>query len=330
MIIKNIKKISVFLIACIICFFLMLETSLVSAQSLTESPYRSDYPTDSYSNALGMNGVVLAYSTNSMYSNPANLSFLLHPATISFDHYYDASNGVQFENLTSIVYKSDYQKIAVGLTLRNSGYGSIEKSLGLFSPANPDHRFKQIDFAVGYSTKLLSTLSIGALFDLSNGSIKRSTQTKINETTASLSLGFMYFPAPGIQYGLALKGIGNTIEYTSQNGLNQIKTVQRHQSLALGIALHYPNATLSNQPYLNINVTNEKIFSRKGLLYELGLEVLPIPNIGLRTGYIYSPDLEGLTIGFGLNFHYFMIDYALSPSPKSTNQYQQLALSIKL
>ncbi|HKJ30590.1 MAG TPA: hypothetical protein VKA34_02130, partial [Balneolales bacterium] len=309
----------------------MLQTQSLFAQldsTLVIYEHRSSYTSDVYANGLGMSGVTLAHSTASMYSNPATLSFLRRPRSITFDHYYDASNAVRYVNFSSLLINTHRQTFALGLSLRNSGYRGLEKGLGFFSRVPSDIRFHQMDITMGYSMLVLSNLSIGALFQVSDGTIKRTTLPKSHETTASVGFGLFYSPTPAIEYGIALNGIGNNLEYVDDYSTQKINVVQRHQTLALGISMHYPYTSLYSRPYVNLSASNEKIFGIKGIWYKAGLEVLPIHQIGLRTGYIYSPNFQGFTVGFGINFRSLHLDYALSPKANSLHQFQQFSISV--
>ncbi|HKI43961.1 MAG TPA: hypothetical protein VKA08_01395 [Balneolales bacterium] len=313
-------------------FFVLAAWESLYAQSITGIPdtTRSADITSIHSNALGMSGVALAYRPSNMYANPATLSFLVHPMSLTFDHYYDASNAIQFENVSSIIVNTANQSAAVGLSFRNAGYGSLEKGLGFFPSSQSAFRFKELDLTIGYSVKVAHTLSLGALFQANNGMTTSGVSGSDQQLTGSFGLGLIYSPTPGIRYGLALRGIGRNLSYTSQNNVTQVSTVERHQELAFGITMRYPYTSLDHHPYVTLTASNEKIFREHGLWYKAGLEVLPIQELGLRVGYAYSPGFKGITVGLGLNFQAFSIDYALSPNPGSSHQFQQLAVSINL
>jgi hypothetical protein len=59
---------------------------------------------------------------------------------------------------------------------------------------------------------------------------------------------------------------------------------------------------------------SQKVFGQSGITYRAGIEAFIVSTLALRTGIIAGPNGTAGTLGMGLNFTRFQLDYALSPS----------------
>ncbi|MBI4547758.1 MAG: hypothetical protein HY707_07255 [Ignavibacteriae bacterium] len=255
--------------------------------------------------------VAEAYDVNSMYWNPASLSYLRQYSFV-LDHALEVSSNLMNENISMPLYRTNEQVMAMGLTVNHIGY--------LREGVEANFRAVQYGYDVAYSQKLIPTVSIGARVGLRYGHTPSS-----NVWGVSSSVGIFYSPSQEISYGASFSGLGTGIRY-SHNGISTaLSTAKLSRRLQVGASLRYPSSL--KQTIFIISVANEKIFDRAGIRYKGGIEFFPVHFIALRTGYLVDPEVKVAFYGLGIKAGRIRFEYAMSPS-KLTNRLYQFSLGL--
>jgi len=257
--------------------------------------------------SLGGAGVGEAYDANSLYWNPAALSFVQRP-TLMLSSIIGWNRETLDNTLSSPpIYIGDKQVIALGIT--GSYYGKTW--------LRPFFSYQGID--LGYSIKLHETFSLGLTLNLRYGS---STQSALWATSGVL--GGFYSPSPGISYGIVFDGIGLGVLYKNIDYKNSVKYERLKQNLRIGTAFKFPS--VYRPPYITISLESEKIIGQRKMVYQGGIETYPLSFLSLRCGLIASSNATAGTVGVGFKVNWFVIDYALSPN-SAIQQFHQISFS---
>lgn len=257
--------------------------------------------------------VAEAYDVNSMYWNPASLSFIRQNSFV-LDHALEVSSNLMNENISLPLYYTNEQVMAMGLSVNHIGY--------LREGVEANFRAVQYGYDIAYAKKIVPTVSVGVRVGLRYGHSPSS-----NVWGVSSSVGIFYSPSQEISYGASFSGLGTGIRY-SHNGISTaLGTANLSRSLQIGAALRYPSSL--KQTILIISVANEKIFDQTGLRYKGGIEFFPVHFITLRTGYLVDPEIKVAMYGLGIKIGRVRFDYAMSPS-KFTNRLYQFSLGLNL
>ncbi len=246
-----------------------------------------------------------AYDVNTMYSNPAALSFYRHSSVIVSSMF--GWTGQSFDNTVTLppYHIDNEQVIAAGLA--GSFYG--EKW------TQPYFAYNGID--IGYSIRLHHTLSIGTLVNFRYGNSSLS-----GLWATSGAIGGFYAPSPGISYGLVVDGIGVGVMYGNDGTIKYQRNLD--QSIRIGSSFRFPS--LIRIPYITLSLESQKFTSKSQILYRGGIETYPSQFVSLRIGIIASSLSTAGTYGVGFNFDHVRIDYALSPS-RSVDRFHQISIS---
>ncbi len=258
--------------------------------------------------SLGGSAVGEAHDINSMYWNPATLSFLRQSSIMVSSII--GHSGESFENtlLLPPLYSDHYQTVALGVS--GSFYGK--------KWTQPYFTYNGVD--VGYSVKLHQTFSIGLLLNFRYGS---SSQSGLWATSAAI--GTFYSPAAGISYGFMYDGIGMGILYKYFRNAGTL-TYQRDldQSLNIGSSFRFPS--IYRLPYITLTLSSQKFINRSGITYRGGIETYPLDILSLRLGILSSSIATAGSYGLGFIFNKLHIDYAFSPNYK-IERFHQISVS---
>ncbi len=246
-----------------------------------------------------------AYDVNTMYSNPAALSFLRHSSAVVSSIF--GWNGQSFDNTMALPpFHIDNEQVIAG-GLAGSFYGERW--------SQPYFAYNGID--LGYSIRLHHTLSLGVLMNFRYGSTSLS-----GLWATSGGIGGFYAPSPGISYGIVYDGIGVGILYKKDGTLGYQRNID--QSIRIGSSFRFPS--LIRVPYITLTLESQKFTSRSQILYRGGIETYPSQFVSLRIGIIASSLYTAGTYGVGFNVDRIRIDYALSPS-RAVNRFHQISIS---
>lgn len=255
--------------------------------------------------AMGGGAVGETYDVNSMYWNPATVSFIRQSSvsvtSILGQHNQTLDNIITFP---SIVIDNN-QSIALGIA--GSLYGA--------KWSQPYFAYNGIDAA--YSLKFDPTVSVGVLMNF-----RYASTTKYNLIATTASIGGFYAPSPGISYGIVYDGIGMGARYHMDEHKGSSLAYNRNleESIRIGSAFRFPS--IYRKPYLCIAMESQKVFDRRGITYRAGIEAFLFSSLASRAGIIASPNGTAGTFGIGIHFGRLQIDYALSPSTVISKSHQ--------
>lgn len=244
--------------------------------------------------AMGEAFVASSDDASGIYWNPAGSAWIENrQAHFSHNSWIQGIN----HNVASLTFPTAVGSFGIGLLLNNvEGFErrtiASEEPTGTFSA----HDFS---FALNYSRKVMDNLSVGANFKFFN--------EKIYVEDASgymVDLGARYVtPVSGLVVAGALQNLGFTTEMLEEK-------ITLPQTVRLGAAYALPFAALKDKALLAADYV--QIFDDASHI-NLGVEVLPVEVISLRSGYQTGFDDKGLTAGFGLHINWLDIDYAYVP-----------------
>jgi hypothetical protein len=257
--------------------------------------------------SLGGAGVAEAADASSMYWNPAAMSFVSHSSIV-------ASSILEW-NREAVYGTVSLPPLSLGRqqVLILGGTGSVYgKDL-----TQPYFTYSGID--LGYAIKFYDVVSVGFLTNIRYG------KTRLYGIgAASTSLGVFYAPSPGITYGLSFEGIGMGINNSFDGNENKIYYARSlEKSLHIGSTFRFPS--LYREAYIAILLESQKIFNKRGATYRAGIETYPFHFLKLRGGLIAGSGSVSGTMGGGITFGRFGLDYAVSPSTKISRFHQMSA-----
>jgi hypothetical protein len=276
--------------------------------------------------ALGMGDTYIAETADvtTIYWNPAALCYV-KKFDIVLNHFQEPTFNSMSENLTVPVLLGHERSIAVGVTVNHVGYAKSASTPAFiwnqYRIDLSDLRRIQYGLDLAYASEILTSVSFGAMIGMRYGKIGTS-----NLLAASSSVGILYSPSQTISYGASYSGIGSAIGYALKDSVSFHRT-NLPRSLQIGATLRFPST--AKRPIVIFAIANEKIFGEDGLRYKGGIEVLPVPFLALRAGYLVEPGIVAAKWGAGLASDWLRLDYAIAPSHFS-ERYQQLSFSISL
>ncbi len=220
----------------------VLSASVASAQSL-EQLDGMPYGISARAAALGNSYFSETYDAMAMYWNPASIVFIQKLSVIE-NAAIGPSQAMFRDGLALPVWIGDDRAVAVGL--QGNYYGDRW--------SNPDAAFHSLDVAV--AQKISPTISVGALLNLRYSSVYQSSLW-----TGSGTLGAFYFPAPGISYGLAFKGLGWGTSFAAQDLVTSTQYLKNlPKSLAVGATIKFPS--YYENPIFTLSASDEKCLAR--------------------------------------------------------------------
>lgn len=241
--------------------------------------------------ALGNSYVAETYDAMAMYWNPAAIVFVQRSSLVD-----NAAMGPSNE-----LFREDFalpvrigNEMAVSVGLQGSYFGQRW--------SNPSAAFHSLDLA--FAGKVSPTVSFGALLNTRYSSIYNSSLW-----TASGTLGAFYFPAPGISYGLAFKGLGWGTNFALQNSLPVIEYQKNlPKSLQIGATIKFPS--YYENPDITLSAADEKILGENLSVYRAGFEYQATRFLALRCGIVRYSAATVLSAGFGITTGRLELDYS--------------------
>lgn len=258
--------------------------------------------------AMGEAFTALSDDASGLYWNPAGSAWITHrQAHFSHNSWIQGIN----HNVASLSFPTKIGSFGFGLLLNNvDGFErrtiASEEPTGTFSA----HDFS---FALNYARKLNEKISVGANFKFFN--------EKIYVEDASgymVDLGARYLtPVSGLVVAGAVQNLGFTTEMLEEK-------IRLPQTFRLGAAYSLPFAALKNKALLAADYV--QIFDDASHV-NVGVEVLPVEVISLRSGYQTGFEDKGLSAGFGLHINWLDIDYAYVPFGRDLGDSHRFSLT---
>lgn len=294
----------------------LLACSFGPASSQTTTVYLSR-PFPVGARALGLAGAIAGDSPDIsvMYGNPAALTFIDN-SSILLTHTLERSSNVMEENIALPLFLRRGEVVGIAATVNHVGH--------LNQTSRNDFKVIQFGYDVAYSRKLAPTLSLGGVL---NVRYARSSDSKL--WGLSSSFGMFYFPTPDVSYGIALTGVGSGVKYIYDGTRTLLNSVNIPRVFTAGATMRFP-ATISKRTVLQISLSAEKNFDRTGIAYFGGIEILPVPYVALRLGYVGAPaNVEYAAYGIGFRYGKWKLDFGMTPS-KVSNEMFQFTLSTSI
>jgi hypothetical protein len=220
------------------------------------------------------------------------------------------------------------ENVAIPLFLRRGEVVGIALSVNHvgYATTSFDTKFKvmQYGYDVSYARRLTSTLSLGGTLHVRYA---KSEDDKL--WGLSSAIGFYYFPAPSVSYGLSVTGIGKGIKYIYDGVTTRLNDEVIPRSIHAGMTFRWPSA-LGSPRFLTVNVEAEKNMEVSQVMYYGGFEIIPSPFAALRIGYFGvsdGPDFPSYGVTIGMSG--WKLDIGATPSSQSPQVYQA-TLSVPL
>ncbi|MCS7201757.1 MAG: hypothetical protein NZ841_03165 [Dictyoglomus sp.] len=242
--------------------------------------------------ALGEAYVALSDDWGSLYYNPAGLS-LVNKRIVGFTHLTLPESWTNVEFIGGVLPIGNIT-LGIGASLKN-----ISNTGELLFP------FSENSFQVSLGAKVIPNLSLGI-----TGNLYMSTLDTESAQGFGLDLGAIYEVNPNLRLGLALYNPLSFLQWST----GTVENIERRDivlgsflSLNLGIPLKilFDFSLLEKPNFLN--------------RIHLGIETNPLSMLAIRAGY--NGAKEGITLGFGLSFSSFYLDYALLYTKALSNQH---------
>ncbi len=266
--------------------------------------------------ALGNANMSEAHDISCMYENPAAIVFLQRPSVL-LNHTQGNYSAMQ-ENLAFPVVYDRSQMVAFAAQLF---------SVGELAKSQAGTRYA-IGYTLTYARKMTSSISLGGSVSFLRGFVPHQSSA----SAASYTLGFDYIPNPDVSYGLALGGLGTTVDFV--NGGAGVAAIQSISPRVLegGAEMRFPTESSLRPAYLILALAAEKIIGQSGVDYKGGIEFLPISFLALRLGYIAGPTVHELRYGIGLREGPFAVDFGIYTKKvdESNILFEQVSASMEL
>ncbi len=278
-----------------------------------------DLPAGARIAALGGAGAALAEGPIALFWNPAGLA----PVALA-----EGSRGrVGFDHHESI---QKFRQELVGAALEKGGDG-LGIALNAHYTDRIDERdplgnllgtFGASDFAValGVAKAAGPGLRLGGALQWAHESLAGSGASALG-----LSAGALYAPAGarGITLGASVRNLGKSPAFKAEDGSDGAK-VPQPLTLSAGAAYGGRAGRLAWRAAADL--VKLKGDSAEG---RLGLEVLPVPNLALRAGWMLGQDASDLTAGAGIAVGRFDVDYAFVPYKDQLGSSHRIALGAR-
>jgi|GEM_PF-3500438 len=301
----------------LVCACMTVIPSLSQAQEMTV--YRPETWVFPGARSAGLADAISSdtHDIESMYQNPAALSFLRNPG-IMMDYRHDWTDKVIQENVAVPVISGRATSLGLGIGAENSGKLTRNRVLN----------FTQLDLYSALSFKLpgLSPgLSVGILGDLRAG-----RDDSVSRATGQFSIGVMFAPVGGPDYSIVYRGLGQTIGYSSTpvSGRNVTRgdILESPRSLEIGSTMRYPGS--NKIPIMTLSVAGERDFLAKVFRLKGGMEAAFFSMLYVRLGYVRA-ETSQLRFGLGFTTPWFSLDYAVMPSDQAV-QFDEITLRVAL
>lgn len=241
--------------------------------------------------AMGRTMSAIPDGINAVYGNPAGL-LKIHDKELSLTHN-EWLVDINYSHVGYGLPLSD--KTAVALSASVLDYGKIEGRDITGFPTGDKRGFDQL---VGFTLAYRQSPKLGV------GMTGKAMREKLDEDKAkavAFDFGMIYqTDVPGLYIGAAIQNLGTRIKFVQQ--VDPLPFSYR-----LGMAWNLYEWRLQ----LGADVLRRRDTNME---YNFGLEYRPIRLFALRAGYSSENDLDnGITAGFGVDFHAMHFDYAFVP-----------------
>jgi hypothetical protein len=303
------RKMLICSLKCIVIIVLSLIQLCIARAQFVAHYDQQPFGASARAVALAQAYVGETHDASAMYSNPAALGFLQRMA-VEIDHSDEWTNRIMNDRLTVPVSVGSEFTLGLGVTLSHVGY--LRES--------PMHFEGQLfGFDIGSAAIVMPGLSVGVRTNLVYGWSEKSGTIAGNG-----AVGILYAPYPEVSYGITYSGIGQGPVFYSSGTETTLDKVQLTRKLHLGASMRFPAPP--RPTVVALSLTNEKTFGLNGLSYRGGLELFPLPFVGLRFGYTLHPNFAAATYGIGIRLLPIQVDYAILPS-RLTNRMHQVTIS---
>ncbi len=248
------------------------------------------------------------YDVSSMYVNAAALAYIQSSAVL-YSHSEERFVHAIHENISIPLSLGAHQTMSFGISAQHVGYVGQSK--------NDEFKVFEYGYDMAFGVEIFREMSIGGTLNVRYGKSDAS-----NLWAVSGLLGIVYAPSLNTSYGVAVKGIGNGIIYSSDQVSTSLSSEKLPGSVEAGITLRYP--TIFRPISFTTSISNEKVFRQHGIEYRCGAEILFNGLLFMRAGYVYdSGSLVGSArYGAGLRVDRFSCDYTYSPHEWSEEFYR--------
>ncbi len=240
---------------------------------------------------LGEAYVALSDDWGSLIYNPAGLSFV-SKKTLGFNHLEMPESFTRVEFLGGVLPLGSFY-LGLGLSTKSA---SSEELLFPFS---------ENAFQLSLATNVMPNLSIGV-----TGYLYMTNLDTGSAQGFGVDLGAIYLVNSNLSLGIALY---NPISFLKWN-TGTVESVER-KDVVIGTSLKL-NFIVPLKIVADISLLEKPTFMNR---VHIGSEINPLPILAIRGGY--NGAKEGLTLGLGLNFANFNLDYALLYTKNLTNQH---------
>jgi hypothetical protein len=139
-------------------------------------------------------------------------------------------------------------------------------------------------------------------------------------------VGLLYYPTPGVSYGITYQTFGPGIVYQAQGNRESLAYEQQlPQSLKIGTAFRFPSNT--NNPTATIMLSSELLLGEEKLRNHVGVEIWPWRQLALRIGFAGIDSTTVFRAGFGVLTQNLQFDYAYCPLSVQ-ERYHQISFGI--
>ncbi|PID28920.1 MAG: hypothetical protein CSB55_02310 [Candidatus Cloacimonadota bacterium] len=269
-----------------------------------------DIPSSSAMLGSGFGGILYAKDVFSFGSNPAvALQNNVNKAEFS-------ANSWLFDTVLSSagIYRS-YGKYGLGAQFRYLDYGKMEERLdngeyiGDFEPLD-------MHIQINYAYRLNPDFYLGANFSLAYEKINTASSYAL-----AGDLGLIYLtPLKGLKAGFALRNMGASSEMDSE----KIDLPFRAET-----SFAYEKSINENL-YLDTELNISQSVSDEAPKEVLSAGLTVFRHLIVRGGYMINYDENDYSLGFGVLWKRFNIDYAYVPSKISGEDSHAFGLSLKL
>ncbi len=250
-----------------------------------------------------------------MYGNPAALSFLENTAIV-LTHTLEKSTDVMDENVAAPIFLKRDEVVGIALSVNHVGH--------LSTSSNNGFKVIQYGYDVGYAKRLTPDLSLGGALHVRYA---RSSGSKL--WGLSSTFGVFYHPTADISYGAALTGIGSGIKYIFDGSNTLLNSENISNNFLAGAAFRFPTNSTADRLF-TISLAARKNFDVQDIYYFGGVEIIPVPAIALRVGYLGAANtVEYASFGIGIRIDKWKLDVGATPS-KASNQIYQVTLTTSI
>lgn len=122
-------------------------------------------------------------------------------------------------------------------------------------------------------------------------------------------VGIVYAPLPHISYAGVFR-TSKSLRSTNPAGIPPSHLPDTGTSYLIGVSMRFPSPQSLREPLIAISLANEMDQSRSEIVYRAGIEVLPLPPVRLRAGYVLRGGRGLTSTGAGFALAGFSVDYA--------------------